>query len=65
MKDSRVPTYLTTSEVAERYRTAESTVRYWRMIDYGPKGVRVGRKVLYTLAEVEKFDQQLAQNGAA
>ncbi|NIH81708.1 helix-turn-helix transcriptional regulator [Amycolatopsis viridis] len=58
--------YLVTAELAERYRTAESTVRYWRMIGYGPKGVKVGRKVLYPLAEVERFDQELAaQNGAA
>lgn len=58
--------YLTTAEVAKRYRTAESTVRYWRMIDYGPRGVRCGRKILYTLDACETFDRWLAeQNGAA
>lgn len=58
--------YLTGAEVAKRYRTADSTVRYWRMIGYGPKGVKVGRRVLYPVAEIERFDEQLAQqNGAA
>jgi DNA-binding transcriptional MerR regulator len=50
---------LTTAEVAERYRTAEATVRYWRHIGYGPKGVKVGRRVLYPVAEIERFDASL------
>lgn len=58
---------LTTTEVAKHYRAAESTVRYWRMINYGPKGVKVGRRVLYPLADVERFDAELARQagGAA
>lgn len=57
--------YLVTAELAERYRTAESTIRYWRMIGYGPKGVKVGRKVLYPIDEVERFDKVLAEQGGA
>lgn len=53
--------YLTTAEVAERYRTAASTVRYWRHVGYGPKGVRVGRRVLYSEAELRRFEQCLAR----
>ncbi|WP_031512993.1 helix-turn-helix transcriptional regulator [Streptomyces sp. NRRL F-5123] len=53
--------YLTTAEVAERYRTADSTVRYWRHIGYGPKGVKVGRRVLYSEAELTRFEQRLAE----
>lgn len=52
--------YLTTAEVAERYRTAEATCRYWRMINFGPRGVKVGRKVLYPMSEIERFDEELA-----
>lgn len=55
-----MPDYLTTREVAERYRTAESTVRYWRMLGYGPRGAKVGRRTLYPMAEIERFDQELA-----
>lgn len=48
--------YLTTAEVAERYRTAESTVRYWRHIGYGPKSIKVGRRALYTEAELDRWE---------
>lgn len=51
--------YLTTAEVAARYRTAESTVRYWRLIGKGPKGTKVGRKVLYPMAEIQRYDREL------
>ena len=54
------PDFLTTAEVAARYRTADATVRYWRMTGYGPKGVKVGRRVLYAMAEIERFDAELA-----
>lgn len=53
--------YLTTAEVAERYRTADATVRYWRMTGYGPKGVKVGRRVLYAMDEIVRFDRALAE----
>ena len=53
--------YLTTAEVAERYRTAASTVRYWRHKGYGPRGVKVGRRVLYSEIELIRFDEQLAK----
>lgn len=51
--------YLTTAEVAAHYRTAPSTVRYWRHIGYGPKGTKVGRRFLYPAAAISKFDEEL------
>jgi hypothetical protein len=53
------PRYLTTDEVAEHYRTAPATIRYWRHVGYGPRGVRVGRRVLYPSAELSRFDTEL------
>ncbi|MCX4532696.1 helix-turn-helix domain-containing protein [Streptomyces sp. NBC_00841] len=53
--------YLTTAEVAERYRTAESTVRYWRQIGKGPRGIKIGKRVLYPVAELLSYEQALAQ----
>jgi hypothetical protein len=58
---NRLANYLTTAEVADRYRTAPATVRYWRHIGYGPKSMKVGRRCLYSEAELEKFDNELAQ----
>ncbi|MCG6497645.1 AlpA family transcriptional regulator [Kitasatospora sp. A2-31] len=57
--------YLTTAEVATRYRTEPGTVRYWRHRGYGPRWVRVGRRVLYSAAEIERFDAWLARQEAA
>jgi hypothetical protein len=53
--------YLTTAEVAKRYRTADSSVRYWRHVGYGPRGVKIGRRVLYSEAELSRFEQLLAK----
>jgi DNA-binding transcriptional MerR regulator len=52
--------YLTTAEVAEHYRTSPGTVRYWRHTGYGPRGVKVGRRVLYQREEIERFDAETA-----
>ena len=52
--------YLTADEVAERYRTSANTVRFWRTKGYGPRHVRVGRRVLYSHDEVARFDRELA-----
>ena len=56
--------YLTTADVAARYRTAPSTIRYWRHIGYGPEGIKVGRRVLYSLASCEEFERQQATEQA-
>lgn len=57
--------YLTTDEVAQRYRTAPGTVRYWRTVGYGPRGTKVGRRVLYSLNEIRRFDEELAMSREA
>jgi hypothetical protein len=51
--------FLTTAEVAKRYRTPASTVKYWRQTGYGPRCIKVGRHWLYSLAEVERFEREL------
>lgn len=55
--------YLTTAEVAERYRTAESTVRYWRHLQKGPRGIKVGKRVLYPEAELLRYERALIDDG--
>lgn len=62
--DCKEPKYLTTKDVADRYRTAPSTIRYWRHTGYGPKGIKVGRRVLYSLAEIDRFEKALADQPA-
>lgn len=62
---SDLPEFLTMAEVVERYRTKEATVRYWRHTGYGPKGVKVGARVLYPRTEIERFDRELLDQATA
>lgn len=50
-----MPDYLTTNEVAELLRQPVETVRYWRHIGKGPKGFKIGRRVLYAADDVREF----------
>lgn len=52
--------YLTTDEVAARFRTSVRTVTYWREQRCGPKGVRFGKRVLYKISDVETWEQARA-----
>ena len=36
-------------------RRGPATVRYWRHIGYGPKGRKIGRRVLYEASEVQAW----------
>lgn len=56
--DLTLDPYRTTAEVAERYRTSESTVRYWRHAGIGPKGTKFGTKVLYRESELQRWERE-------
>lgn len=56
---------MTTEELAQHLRTVPSTCRYWRMQGKGPKGVKVGRRVLYDVAEVERWIAEQAEKATA
>lgn len=53
-----MPDYITTDEFAELARTNAATVRYWRHIGNGPRGFKLGRRVLYSRAEVLDWIEQ-------
>jgi excisionase family DNA binding protein len=50
--------WLTTEELAERLRTKPSTVRYWKHRGFGPPGTRFGRRTLYKLTDVIRWEKQ-------
>lgn len=50
--------YWTTGEVASRFRTSPETVRYWRHIGTGPKGVKIGTRVLYRESELIRWERE-------
>ncbi len=48
--------YYTSEELAQRFRTQVSTIRYWRQVGTGPAGVRIGRRVLYAADDVAAWE---------
>lgn len=52
--------FLTPEEVAERYRGEVSvgTLRNWRLMRVGPGFVKIGKAVLYPVAELDAWDEQ-------
>jgi len=52
--------FLTTDEVAERYRgeISPGTLRNWRALKFGPSFLKVGKAVLYPLTELEAWDRK-------
>jgi len=60
-----MPDYMTTSEVADLLRTSAETVRYWRHVGKGPDSFKIGRRVLYVRADVERFIEEARAAGAA
>lgn len=47
--------YMTTDEVADLLRTSPETVRYWRHVGKGPESIKVGRRRLYAVEDIEAF----------
>jgi len=50
--------FLTTDEVVKRYREeiCTSTLRNWRTLKVGPSFLKLGKSVLYPLAELEAWE---------
>jgi predicted DNA-binding transcriptional regulator AlpA len=46
---------LTKAEVAERLRLPLKTVDFWRAQGKGPKGRRIGNRVLYRASDLERW----------
>ncbi|MFJ8783171.1 helix-turn-helix domain-containing protein [Streptomyces sp. NPDC102476] len=63
--DAKIDKYLTTKDVARRYRTVPGTVRYWRHIGYIPGGIKRGRRVLYDPDVLDRWDAEQAGGAAA
>ena len=47
---------LLTEEVARRLRVSARTLEQWRYQRIGPKFRRVGGRVIYALADIERFE---------
>lgn len=60
------PEFYSPKTLAERIDRSEHTVRYWRTRGEGPAGFRIGRRVVYHRAEVERWlaEQEAASTAA-
>ena len=47
--------YLIQPEVAKILRVPTETLRYYRRIGTGPKSFKAGKRILYTVEDVEAF----------
>ena len=45
----------TMPEVSDLLRTPVDTLRYWRSVGIGPKGFKVGRRVVYAASDVSAW----------
>ena len=46
---------MTVAEVALYLRTPVATLRYWRHLGIGPDGFRIGRRVVYRRADLDRW----------
>ena len=49
--------FLTDLQLADRWQMHRQTLISWRSAGTGPPFVRIGRRVLYPLAEVEQYEK--------
>jgi hypothetical protein len=59
--------FLTAEEVFERYRGAigTGTLRNWRAMKTGPSFLKLGKAVLYPVAELEAWERKILVSCAA
>ena len=57
------PIWLTTAELAERWKLTERTLERWRAERYGPCWHVLGGSIRYALAEVEAFETRARRAG--
>ncbi|MCB1503123.1 MAG: helix-turn-helix domain-containing protein [Bauldia sp.] len=48
--------FLTEAELAERWRHSLRTLQRWRMNGKGPRSIRIGRRTVYRISDVEAFE---------
>ncbi len=52
--DGRI--FITEAELAARWRHSQRSLQRWRAVGKGPRAIRIGRRVVYRVAEVEAFE---------
>jgi hypothetical protein len=50
--------YLTSKELAQRWRLSEQTLANWRHARKGPSFIRIGGRILYPISTTTDFERQ-------
>lgn len=58
MKPKDETKHLTTADLAARWDMSTGTLTNWRVLGLGPKFIKIGSRVLYSLAAVEEFERE-------
>lgn len=53
---------LTISEAANYVRSPVATLRYWRHCGIGPTSLKIGRHVMYRVADLEAWIDEMASS---
>jgi hypothetical protein len=61
--DASTPIWLTTPELADRWRVTTRTIDRWRAARYGPAWHSIGGLIRYSLADVEAFERRQRRVG--
>lgn len=56
---------MTLKAAAERIGVPEATLRYWRHIGQGPRGAKLGRRVMFRVEDVDAWIEQQFRAEAA
>lgn len=56
---------LTILETADRLHLVKGTLANWRVQGKGPRYMKIGKKVLYPVVEVEAFEQRQLRSNTA
>ena len=57
MTHSEEPVYVTSRELADRWRLSDQTLANWRHAGKGPPFIRVGGRVLYPISGIQSFEE--------
>ena len=63
MSEKALDELLTTNEAAQRVNVPAATLRWWRHQSRGPRSFRLGRRVMYKVADLDAWvDAAYAQS---
>ncbi len=49
--------HLGSKDLATRYQVHVGTIARWRVLGYGPRFIKMGKSILYSLEEIEKWER--------